>query len=39
MNVLDLQRPQVTIFNGLLSPVVSLLTFGNYHEQRQEQVE
>jgi len=31
MKVLDLQRPHVTIFSGLLPPVASLLTTLIYH--------
>jgi hypothetical protein len=32
MNVFALHRPHVTIFNGLLAPVVSLLTIPIYHQ-------
>lgn len=32
MNVFALQRPHVTIFNGLPAPVVSLLTDPIYHQ-------
>src|SRR5580658_1357780 len=38
MNVLALQRPHATIFNGLPAPVASLLTIPLYHRSSPRQV-
>src|ERR1700722_12876322 len=38
MNVLALQRPHITIFNGLAAPVASLLTNSLYHQSTARQV-